>query len=291
MSSLTLVLSGNSSALRADYFPPIELDHRSDYECCLVDFHTYNTIPNVNENNNKIYVDFHSKFNLEPKDFNTDTEFKKHIDSLLKSKKKWTHASKQKLQWFYHLADFHQGMGGDMSLAYSTETVYELPIGTYEIEEIITALSYKLDSVHIEYDKNTSKASITIEDENVSIDFTKPDTLRNILGFGSVVLEPKKIHVGEYQINITTINAIRIECNLATGSFINEKSCHAIHEFYPDVGSGYKIVEVPKNLIYLPIVERTIRTLHFDIVDQDGNLVDFRGETITCRIHIRKVQT
>lgn len=79
------------------------------------------------------------------------------------------------------------------------------------------------------------------------------------------------------------------ESSVYTGSFINNKSSHTLHEFYPDVATGYKINETPRNLIYLPIVDRTIRTLHCDIVDQNNNLIDFQGETITCRIHIKKV--
>lgn len=289
MSSLTLVLSGNSSSLRADYFPPIELDHHSDYECCLVDFHTYNTIPNINETNNKLYVNFHTKFNMDTKEFTSHESFSKIIEELMKSKKKWTKASYEKLDWMYHLSDHHSVLGGDLNLEYHTQTIHEIPVGSYEMDEIIEALSYKLDSVHITYDKNTARTTISIEDENASVDFTQPNSLRNILGFGSHELHAKQKHVGEYTINITPINVVRIECSLVTGSFINAKNTHTIHEFYPNVAPGYKIVEVPKNLIYLPVVERAIRTLHFDIVDQNGNLIDFQDETITCRIHIRKV--
>lgn len=44
--ALTITLSGNSSILTADYFPPIELVKHLDYVCGLVDFQTYNSIPN-----------------------------------------------------------------------------------------------------------------------------------------------------------------------------------------------------------------------------------------------------
>ncbi|KAF0710265.1 Uncharacterized protein FWK35_00026830, partial [Aphis craccivora] len=44
------------------------------------------------------------------------------------------------------------------------------------------------------------------------------------------------------------------------GSFNNGKKCHTIHEFYPNVPSGYKIIEVPTHL-----------------------LLDLRGEPISIR--------
>lgn len=289
MSSLTLVLSGNSSSLRADYFPPIELDHHSDYECCLIDFHTYNTIPNINETNNKFHVNFHTKFNIDPKEFTSLDAFRKIIEELMESDKKWTKASTDKLDWMYHLADYRGVMGGDLNLAYHVQSVYEIPVGCYEMDDIIDILSNKLDSVHVTYDKNTARTTISIEDEHATVDFTQPNSIRNVLGFSSAELSAKQKHVGDYAINITPINVVRVECSIVTGSFINAKNTHTLHEFYPVVPAGYKIVEVPKNLIYLPVVDRTIRTIHFDIVDQNGNLIDFRDETITCRIHIRKV--
>ncbi|XP_065368788.1 uncharacterized protein LOC135961222 [Calliphora vicina] len=52
--SITLTLNGNSSILTANYFPPIALEE--DYECSLIDFHTYNSIPNVDEDNNLFHI-------------------------------------------------------------------------------------------------------------------------------------------------------------------------------------------------------------------------------------------
>lgn len=54
MTSVTVTLSGNSSTLEADFFPPITLNDKYDYECGLVDFQTFNSIPNIDESNNSI---------------------------------------------------------------------------------------------------------------------------------------------------------------------------------------------------------------------------------------------
>ena len=53
--SLTLTLSGKSTVLAASYFPSIDLSD-GDYELGLAIFETYDTIPNVNESNNKFYL-------------------------------------------------------------------------------------------------------------------------------------------------------------------------------------------------------------------------------------------
>lgn len=57
MSSVTVTLSGNSSVLEADFFPPITLNSKHQYECGLIDFQSFNCIPNIDETNNSIVFD------------------------------------------------------------------------------------------------------------------------------------------------------------------------------------------------------------------------------------------
>ncbi|KAJ8974688.1 hypothetical protein NQ317_019844 [Molorchus minor] len=48
--------SGRNSILSVDFFNPIELDSRYEYALALTGFHTYNSIPNIEEGkNNKLY--------------------------------------------------------------------------------------------------------------------------------------------------------------------------------------------------------------------------------------------
>ncbi len=54
--SATLTLSGNTSILTTEYFPPLELSSTCDYVCGLVDFQTYNSIPNVDVTNNLFHI-------------------------------------------------------------------------------------------------------------------------------------------------------------------------------------------------------------------------------------------
>ena len=71
-----------------------------------------------------------------------------------------------------------------------------------------------------------------------------------------------------------------------SNSYINNKQTHTVHEFSAIVASGYKIVEVP-NINYLPLNTRRISNLTVKLVDQDGNLINVREETITIRLHLK----
>lgn len=48
-----LMFSGRRSALSTDSYPPLKLDPNKDYIIGSIDFQTYNSIPNVDETNNK----------------------------------------------------------------------------------------------------------------------------------------------------------------------------------------------------------------------------------------------
>ena len=54
--SWLLTLTGKSSELETPYNPVIDLSN-GDYELGLLNFETYNTVPNVNASNNKFYFD------------------------------------------------------------------------------------------------------------------------------------------------------------------------------------------------------------------------------------------
>lgn len=172
-----------------------------------------------------------------------------------------------------------------------------LPVGQYELEDITQYIREELELLNNEYivnddtnalfsltvHKNTLKCVLTSEFE---IDFTASNSVGKLLGFNGQTLE-RGTHTSENAINITSINIIRIDCNLSTGSYIDGVLAHSLYEFYPRVPPGYKILEQPQNLIYLPLSKKSIDEVSVQILDQDGNLVSFADEIVTVRLHLK----
>ena len=63
-----------------------------------------------------------------------------------------------------------------------------------------------------------------------------------------------------------------------------------IYSFFPKVSPGYKIIESPVNLIYLPLTLDTIDSLTVSITDQYDHLLNLRNEKFTIRFHIREAR-
>ena len=165
-----------------------------------------------------------------------------------------------------------------------------IPEGSYEIDDINTFLNDQLSEKNITLElkpNNNTLRSIIHCSQN--IDFKEPNSIGKLLGFTPQILKANETHQSDLPVTILKVNSLRVECNIATGSYINSKQDHTIHEFFPTVPPGYKIIEVPLSVIYLPVNVKTIDYLQVRIVDQEGNSVNFRGEEITIRLHIKSV--
>lgn len=44
---------------------------------------------------------------------------------------------------------------------------------------------------------------------------------------------------------------------------------------------------MPKNVIYFPVAVKQIGCVTVTVVDQEGEFVNFRGEAITLRLHLK----
>jgi hypothetical protein len=110
------------------------------------------------------------------------------------------------------------------------------------------------------------------------------------LGLAAKELQPNQEITSMDVVDIFKVNSVLVECNIATGSYINGRAAHAIFQFFPSVAAGFKLVEEPSPVIYLPVTTHTITNITLRVVDQQGRLVNFRGERITIRLHLRKVQ-
>lgn len=327
MSSITLTLSGNTSELSANYFPPIKLDEDGEYVCGLVDFQTFMSIPNIAEENNRFYYLTETLIKVEAgrHTFNYFLDLvKKNIrpqycedsDLMFYVKKSIYEAVDEKYIIFENVRDAEYDsnelefgnfiVDQECTLKFYYVSYIEMSVGSYELSDIEKYLTYAINKiyasaeptttngpriayVYIATNKNTLKCEI---ESNLHIFFNKGKTFRDMLGFKSNrSLAPGSSHESDLVVNVSSLNTIKIDCNITSGAYSNDKLGHTIHEFYPSVDIGYKIVEVPQNVIYLPVTVNTINNLTIRCVDQNNKLVNFRGETITLRVHIKKILT
>ena len=91
-------------------------------------------------------------------------------------------------------------------------------------------------------------------------------------------------------VNILTINSILlVNIDIISGSYVNGSTQPTIYSFFPDGSTGYKIIENPHNLLYLPITSDTIHSIRIWLIDQNGNELNLRGENLSMRFHLREI--
>ena len=181
-----------------------------------------------------------------------------------------------------------------------TWTKIKIPIGSYEIDDINNYLRFEMQRIghfdevnneafiNIAANSNTLKC-ILIIGRGYSVDFNQANSLSKVLGFtGNKYNEG--FHESEKPVNILNINSILVNIDIIDGSYVNGKTKNTIYSFFPDVSPGFKIIESPVNLVYLPILPQTIQNINLTITDQDENILNLRGEKLTARFHIREAR-
>jgi len=119
------------------------------------------------------------------------------------------------------------------------------------------------------------------------VDFGPPNSMRHVLGFNTAVYTTNYQEL-ENMVNIVNINSILVNINIITGSYVNGRMQPVIYSFFSNVSTGYKIVEKPLHLKYLPVTLDTVANLRTYITDKDGNLLNLCGEVVTIRLDIRQ---
>lgn len=246
--SYTFTLTGHTSVLSADFYPPIELSTSHKYGLALIGFYTYNSVFNVDENNNSFaYV--------------------KNAD--------------------------HVKNGGHAEVVY-----LKIPPGAYEISEIEKAMLMVLkescnetgdDIFSLTANNNTLKCEII---SIFDLFFDIPNSVGKILGFSSDLLEGGKKHQSIYSVDIIKVRIIRVDCNITSGAFQNSSKSHTIFEFDIDVEPGYKLSKEPQNNIYMPIMpdgRQFIDNITLRILDDSGDLINFRGEKVIVKLELKKI--
>ena len=181
-----------------------------------------------------------------------------------------------------------------------TWTKIKIPTGSYEINDLNNTIHFEMEKqghydevnndyyINISANSNTLKSVLIIE-SGYQVDFNQPNNLSKVLGFTGTKYE-EGFHESENVVNILSINRILVNIDIIGGSYVNGTTKSTIYSFFPKVSPGYKIIESPVNLVYLPITLDTIDSLNVTITDQDDHLLNLRNEKLTIRFHIREAR-
>ena len=181
-----------------------------------------------------------------------------------------------------------------------TWTKIKIPTGSYEIDDLNNTIRFEMEKAghydevnndsynSISANSNTLKSILIIE-SGYQVDFNHQNSLAKILGFTGTKYE-EGFHESENVVNILRINSILVNIDIISGSYVNGTTKSTIYSFFPKVSPGYKIIESPVNLVYLPITLDTIDSLNVTITDQDDHLLNLRNEKLTIRFHIREAR-
>jgi len=88
-------------------------------------------------------------------------------------------------------------------------------------------------------------------------------------------------------VNILGVSNLNVTSTTIGSSYTNGSiKNNIIYSFFPNVGLGYKVIQEPSNLIYLPVTLCTISHMKTTLEDQNGKLINLRGEELSIRFHI-----
>src|ERR1043165_4890263 len=174
-----------------------------------------------------------------------------------------------------------------------------IPEGCYEIADMNDYLQ-RIMKENGHYDSAKEECCITLQPNsntlksvlniapNYKVDFTPVNSIRTVLGFNPLIYS-EGYNESEEIVNIMNVTSLRVNSDIIGASYSNGRTGNVIYSFFPNVGPGYKIIEVPTNLIYLPVTLHTISSMETKLTDQTGKLVNLRGEELSIRFHLREV--
>jgi len=143
------------------------------------------------------------------------------------------------------------------------------------------------DAVKISANTSTLKCVMEISID-FQVDFRARNSISSILGFQNQVYE-EGVHESQNVVNILSINSILMNVDVIGGFYVNGRTQNTSYSFFPNVSPGYKIVENPRNLVYLPVILDKINQMETVVTDQNRKQLNLRGENLTIRYHLREI--
>lgn len=162
-----------------------------------------------------------------------------------------------------------------------------IEIGTYELSDIEDYLQHALaevDGVKIKANANTLKCEYICKYET---DFSVDNSIGKLFGMPARIIKANELTISEKLLEIAEINTIQIEVNIVSGSYNNGVPTNTIYKCFITTPPGYRIIESPMNIIYLPVTVETIYSIGIRLIDEAYNLINFRGEEISIELHLK----
>lgn len=253
MTSFTLTLSSSDTDFTTYLAPPINLDPCKKYEAAFISLETYNSIPNITENNNIF------KYSI-------DKGETWKIITLPPDAYEFTQIGDEIKRQMIENGDYNKEVDSS---------------NRFYITFSICRLSSMIEILHSHY-----KVDFGVKDSiGSTLGFSN-----EILSFGSYK-SPKIVDIN--QVNSILINVDFISGSYVSMPNQTCLQSPSIYNFSPKVGPGFKINERPNpTLIFYPVTcSNIISSVRLWLTDQNNKPINLQGERITVKILIKEKRT
>ena len=182
---------------------------------------------------------------------------------------------------------------------------YALEPGNYNIDDIHQAV-YSLDdhkgNLQIEYDEINKKVKLILTSFANSfgtLRFDNKSFFHTLLVFdpywdykptNAIHADFPGVYTNDNDIlNLNTINKIHLKCDCIDGSIQDGVRQPILFSFVLDKPCGYKIFCQPETIHYKKINKSVLNTITFYLEDDNNEVVDFNGETLTFTLQMIKI--
>jgi hypothetical protein len=131
----------------------------------------------------------------------------------------------------------------------------------------------------------TQQVQITLSN-NYQVDFRSTTSVASVLGFTNTLLSGNGVYGSSTLVDILPSQSINVNCNIASGFYLNGTVSNVIYSFNNSTPRGYMIDERPNPIIPCICNTKTISNVNISFSDENGNPINFNGEQFTVRLMI-----
>ena len=171
--------------------------------------------------------------------------------------------------------------------------LYDIPLLNAEIDRQMIAGGRPASSIIIIGNNATQKTFIQVLTIGTEINFTQPDTIRDILGFQSLLLVSTIVNELFTGTNVAAFNNIDffiLHTDLVShGLRENNRYTQSVAQVLIEAPTGSQIIHQPDNPSEIPcneLIGSKKNIINVWLTDQDNNRIDTAGENFSLRVVI-----